>query len=130
MPRTGTCLCGEVSFSAEPMPTLQACHCGMCRKWGGGPLMATPCKDAVFEGPVTRYASSAGAERGFCATCGTHLFFFAKAAGIHAVPIGLFDDQTGLPFRAEVYVDSKPDYYAFSNETKRMTGAEFEAKFR
>ncbi len=92
--------------------------------------MAAPCKAAKFDGPVTHYASSEHAERGFCATCGTHLFFYARTAGIYAVPIGLFDDQTGLPFRAEIYVDRKPDYYAFSNETKQITGAEFEAKFR
>lgn len=128
--RTGSCLCGAVTFSAEPIPTLQACHCGMCRKWGGGPFMATPCRDAAFDGPVSRYASSDHAERGFCATCGSHLFFFAKTAGIHGIPIGLFDDQSGLPFRAELFVDDQPDYYAFGNETKRMTGAEFRAQFR
>ena len=130
MPRTGKCLCGEVSFSAESMPTMQACHCDTCRKWSGGPFMATPCKDANFDGPVARYASSVHAERGFCSTCGTHLFFLAMSQGIHAVPIGLFDDQTDLPFRAEIFVDRKPDYYAFSNKTKQMTGDEFEAKFR
>ncbi|HUT49879.1 MAG TPA: GFA family protein [Alphaproteobacteria bacterium] len=108
---------------------MQACHCDICRKWGGGPFMSTPCKEATFQGPVTRYASSEAADRGFCATCGTHLFFFAKAAGIHAVPIGLFDDQSGLPFRAELFVDSRPDYYVFNNETKQMTGAEYRAKF-
>jgi len=91
--------------------------------------MSTPCKEATFQGPVTRYASSEAADRGFCATCGTHLFFFAKTAEIHAVPIGLFDDQSGLPFRAELFVDSRPDYYVFNNETKQMTGAEYRAKF-
>lgn len=130
MPRTGKCLCGDVSFSAEPLPTMQACHCTMCRKWGGGPFMSSPCRNAVFDGPVTRYASSETCERAFCSTCGTHLFFLAEGSDIHAIPIGLFDDQSGLPFRAEIYVDSKPDYYAFANETKAMTGAEFEAKFR
>ena len=85
MSRTGKCLCGAVTFTAEPMPTMQACHCDMCRKWGGGPYMSTPCTNAVFDGPVTAYASSEIADRGFCATCGSHLFYFAKAAGIHAV---------------------------------------------
>ena len=70
------------------------------------------------------------ATRSFCATCGTHLFYFARAAGIHAVPIGLFDDQSGLPFKAEIFVDRQPDYYAFGNETRRMTGEEFLAQFR
>ena len=129
MSRSGKCLCGEVSFTAEPMPTMQACHCEMCRKWGGGPFMSAPCRNAVFEGPVTAYASSKVADRGFCATCGTHLYYFAKAAGIHAIPIGLFDDQSGLPFRAEIFIDGKPDYYAFANDTAKMTGDEFRAKF-
>jgi len=92
--------------------------------------MSVPCKDAVFDGPVTSYASSEHADRGFCATCGTHLFYFAKGAGIHAIPIGLLDDQSGLPFRAELYVDRKPGYYSFADETKQMTGEEYEAKFR
>lgn len=129
MARTGICLCGEVTFSAEPMPTLQACHCTKCRKWSGAPFMSAPCKNANFDGPVARYASSEHADRAFCSICGTHLYFAPKGAAIHAIPIGLFDDQSGLPFRAEIFVDSQPDYYAFANETKRMTGAEFKAKF-
>lgn len=129
MKRTGSCLCGGVTFEAETMPTMQACHCSMCRKWGGGPFMAVPCKAASFDGSISRYASSEGTERGFCTTCGSGLFFHATGTPIHAIPIALFDDQSGLPFRAEIYIDDKPDYYAFSNETKKMTGAEFEKKF-
>lgn len=129
MSRTGSCLCGACRFTADPMPSLQACHCGMCRTWSGGPFMAVPSRNAVFEGPVSSYASSGHGERGFCATCGSHLFYFAKAAGIHAIPVGLFEDQSGLPFRAEIYVDNQPDYYAFANDTKRMTGEEFLAQF-
>ena len=54
MTRTGSCLCGQVTFTAETMPTMQACHCAMCRKWGSGPFMAVPCKEAVFTGPTVR----------------------------------------------------------------------------
>ena len=92
--------------------------------------MSTPCKEAAFAGPVSSYASSDHAERGFCSKCGTHLFFWAKSLDIHAIPIGLFDDQMGLPFRAELFIDRKPDYYAFSNETRQMTSDEYETKFR
>jgi hypothetical protein len=130
MPRTGNCLCGKVSFSAEPMPTIQACHCDTCRKWGGGPFMATPCTDAVFEGPVSRFRVSEHGDRGFCPSCGTHLFFFAEKLNLHAIPIGLFDDASGLPFSAEMFVDRKPDYYDFANATKKMTGADYVARFR
>ena len=102
----------------------------MCRTWGGGPFLSVPCKSAEFGGTVSRYPSSEGADRGFCPTCGTHLFFHVKRADIYAVPAGLFDDASGIPFRAQIYMDEKPDTYTFADETKNLTGAEFEAKFR
>jgi hypothetical protein len=130
MMRTGSCLCGDVTFEAETMPTMQACHCSMCRKWGGGPFMAVPCQAASFAGPISRYASSEGAQRAFCTTCGTNLYYHTVGGPIHAIPIGLFDDQSELAFRAEIYFDDKPDYYAFANPTKKMTGAGFEERFK
>ncbi|MET1412814.1 GFA family protein [Roseibium sp. HPY-6] len=130
MRRSGSCLCGQVTFSADAIPRLQACHCSMCRKWVGGPFMAVPCKDAEFEGPVQRYASSDGFERGFCSVCGSNLFFHPIGSGIHGIPIGLFDDQTELPFKAEFFIDQKPENYSFSDVTRKMTGEEFAHKFR
>src|SRR4051794_39009432 len=38
--KTGTCLCGSVSVSVKlEKCAFDACHCGMCRKWGGGPAL-------------------------------------------------------------------------------------------
>ena len=125
----GTCLCGSVAVTAEPVPSMQACHCSMCRTWGGGPFLSIPCKSASFDGPVSRFASSDAADRGFCPTCGTHLFFHVKKADIYAVPAGLFDDSSDIPLRAQIYVEEKPDAYSFAEDTKNLTGAEFEAKF-
>lgn len=110
MPRTGSCLGGHVRFTADPIPSLQACHCTTCRKWSGGPFMAVPCKSAAFDGPVERFTLTDRGERGFCPTCGTHLYYHAHAAGIHAIPVGTFDDQSEIPFKAELYIDEKPDY--------------------
>ena len=40
----GTCLCGAVTVSvSQPAASVGACHCRMCRKWGGGPLLAVEC---------------------------------------------------------------------------------------
>jgi len=37
----GSCLCGAIRITAKNINNnVGACHCGMCRKWGGGPLMA------------------------------------------------------------------------------------------
>ena len=39
------------------------------------------------------------------------------------------DDQSGLDFTLEVFIDEKPPFYEFSNETKRMTSHEVIAAF-
>lgn len=95
--------------------------------------MEVDCGQAVtFEGEdhISVFASSDWAERGFCRNCGTHLFYRLKEAGQHMVPVGLFDDDEGLEFGTQVFIDEKPRYYAFSNETKNMTGAEIFALFK
>lgn len=130
MTRTGECLCRAVTLTADTMPSFQSCHCGMCRKWGAGPFMSAPCRSATFEGPVSRYQSSEHVERGFCATCGTHLFYHALTPDVYAVPVDLFDDDRDLPFKAEIYIDDKPERYSFADATKKLTGAEFAALFK
>lgn len=131
--RTARCLCGAVGLSiAADTHSVGACHCGMCRKWGGGPLLAMHCgRDVSIDGEssVSVYDSSAWAERGFCSKCGTHLFYRLKGSGEYAVPAGLFDDQSDLVFEEQIFVDCKPPYYAFANDTRNMTEAEVFAKY-
>ena len=125
---TGGCLCGAVTITANsPADGFGACHCGMCRKWGGGPLMAVNCgTDVAVSGEenVAVFNSSEWAERGFCNKCGSHLFYRLKAGGAHIIPVGLFDDGPDLPFTSQVFIDEKPPNYTFANETKNMTAAE------
>jgi len=127
------CLCGSVSISVQSSSKkVGACHCNMCRRWGGGPFMEIDCGSNVsFEGEdnISIYASSDWAERGFCKNCGTHLFYRLKENNQHMVPIGLFNDNEGLVFESQVFIDEKPSYYSFSNKTNDMTGAELFAKF-
>jgi len=129
MRRTGKCLCGAVTFEADVAPHFHACHCDMCRRWSGSPLMAAMAgPDVAFRGgEVRRYRSSKIAERGFCPTCGSHLFYFSIPAKVFVLPVGLFDDQSGLGMTGEIYVDEQPESYAFAGAHERMTGAEFVA---
>jgi hypothetical protein len=104
----------------------------MCRKWGGGPLLAVDCgADVVIEGEenVGVYDSSQWAERGFCTRCGTHLFYRLKQNQQYHIPAGLLDGCDDLVFESQVFIDEKPGYYAFANETKNMTGAEIFAMY-
>lgn len=131
--RSGSCGCGAVSVLAHRASTkLGACHCRACRRWGGGPLMTISCGTEVeFSGSdhIGVFNSSEWAERGFCQLCGSHLFYRLKQTGQHEMPAGLFDDTDDLQFDHEVFVDERPSYYHFGNQTEEMTGAECFAKF-
>lgn len=129
----GTCLCQAVGIHAQGMSNeLGACHCSMCRKWAGGPFMGVDCGTQVtFQGEdkIAVFDSSGWAERGFCKQCGTHLFYRLKANGQYIVPAGLFDQGAAFVFDHQVFIDEKPAYYSFANETKNMTGAEVFAMY-
>lgn len=126
--RTGGCLCGAVRFTATPrQPHFGACHCAMCRRWAGGVWMAVGCgPDVSFNdsAPVATFSSSKWAERGFCAKCGTALFYRLRDSGHYQMALGAFDDSSGLTFTRQIFIDEKPDSYAFADDTRNLTGAE------
>jgi hypothetical protein len=75
---TGGCLCGAVRYRATADPLrVVSCHCGMCRRASGAAFLTfvhfPAGAFAWIGGQPTRYRSSAEAERGFCAVCGTTL---------------------------------------------------------
>jgi len=130
--RSGRCLCGAVAFEAAMAePHTEACHCSTCRKWGGGPAFSTAVESLTLPdiAPVAWFASSDHAERGFCKACGTHLFWRMRDGGYTVVYAGAFDETEDLPLTSEIFVDEQPGTYAFTGNTKRMTGAEVVAAF-
>ena len=131
--RKGSCLCGAIEISAKTMSRhVGACHCSMCRKWTGGPLLAVNCGSEVsFKGRenISTFDSSEWAERGFCNKCGSHLFYRLKEQSQHIVPVGLFENCETVVFDHQIFIEEKPSFYSFANETKNMTGAEVFAQF-
>jgi hypothetical protein len=128
----GKCLCGAVSVRAKAIKDVEACHCGMCRRWGGGPLMTVHCgPDVQITGndKVGIFTSSVWAERAFCKACGTHLFYRLKQANEYAVSAGLFQDQEGLELKEQIFIDKKPAYYDFANQTPVLTEEQVFKKF-
>ncbi|PCI76676.1 MAG: aldehyde-activating protein [SAR86 cluster bacterium] len=129
----GSCLCGAISFTAKKMTTnVAACHCNSCRKWGGSAFMEVNCGPEVEFNDVDKlsvFDSSEWAERGFCSACGSHLFYRLKETQEHMMPVGLFDDDSGLVFRRQVFIDERPHYYQYSNKTEDLTGEELFAQF-
>lgn len=124
----GRCLCEAVKFSFLLKERhFDACHCSMCRKWGGGPQFTCESAGEIeFQGEenITAYKSSKWAERGFCKKCGTHLFYRLQHHDYTNFNLGLLDEQGEFLFTNQIYTDFKPDYYEFANQTKMMTSDE------
>lgn len=75
---TGGCLCGAVRYRLASSPfDAGYCHCRMCQKFSGSPVMAfatVPLTDFVLtEGEPVRRPSSSFGERWFCGACGSPL---------------------------------------------------------
>lgn len=125
---TGTCLCGAVEISTQEMNlNVGACHCSSCRRWIGGPLLAVDGGtkvDLKGKDSLSIFDSSEWAERGFCKRCGSSLFYRLKHNNQHFIPVGLFGDDHRFHLDHQVFIDEKPEYYCFSQNTKNMTGAE------
>lgn len=129
----GKCLCGAVRFIARPKNfKVGVCHCDMCRRWSGGPFLALECGSEVeFENDdsLKFYRSSDWGERGFCAECGSALFWRTQDREQWVVSAGALVGPENLTLTSQIFIDEKPDYYDFANDTEKLTGAEVFAKF-
>lgn len=103
----------------------------MCRRWTGGPFLAAETHGVVFEGEenIVRYKSSDWAERGFCRTCGSTLFYFMIPSKGYAMSVGAFDEQSTFRLAREIFIDAKPDGFAFSGDQERWTEAKVLEEF-
>jgi hypothetical protein len=125
---TGRCLCGAVNFSARNVePEIHACHCHTCQRWFGGPALGVSAGSVEFDGRehVATFDSSEWAERGFCARCGSSLFYRLKAHDQYVLFTGTFDSQDGITLAGEIFIDAKPPGYDFAGDHARLTGEQF-----
>jgi hypothetical protein len=127
--RSGGCLCGAVRFEARlQTANFGACHCEMCRRWTGSALLGiTLPTDSVRwsgEDSIATRQTSPWAMRAWCRECGSGLWFRVTAEGPYAgkveLPIGLFDDASGLTMTNEIYIDRKPDSFAFEGTDRTL----------
>jgi len=133
-PIKGKCLCGKVRFEVANVHELDVCHCSMCRRWNGGPYIGADTRGGVTltsDTELAWYDSSDWAERGFCKTCGTSLFYRLKADdAFWSISAGTLDLPKGLKVSKEIFVDEKPDYYNLAGDRPRLTGPEFLAQLQ
>jgi hypothetical protein len=115
---TGGCQCGAVRYrSSQLMDNAHLCHCRMCQKAVGNffaALVGAPNDTLVWtRGEPAAFASSDLAERGFCAKCGTPLFYRSIGGTRTGLTIGSLDDPTLAPPQVQVGMEAR---YAFIDD--------------
>jgi hypothetical protein len=116
---SGGCLCGAVRYEVNgPLRDVLICHCQECRRWHGHVSACTAARRedlALVAQRGLRWIDSpqsdAGARRGFCAECGSSLFWDAPGRPTVSIAAGTVDPPTGLRVSAHWYVSQAGDYY-------------------
>ena len=124
----GGCLCGAVRFSTRGrLREVVYCHCSQCRRQTGHHYAATNVKgaDLEIEGAeaLRWYRASDFARRGFCATCGSALFWKRDGADDISVMAGAFDVPSGLKGGVHIFVADKGDYYDIDDGLPQFEGS-------
>ena len=71
------------------------------------------------------YRSSDQGERGFCARCGTSLFWRAPGAGNDvAINVNTLPEDHGQTINEHIWVDDQPAWYDFADDRPRRTAAQ------
>lgn len=120
----GGCLCGDVRYRVHgPLRPVVACHCTQCRKTSGHHVAATAAAPEAVEitGHPRWFRSSKRAERGFCPTCGSNLFW--RGTDHLSIFAGTLDRHPAdLKLAAHIYCDDKGMYYDISDHAPQFGG--------
>lgn len=121
----GSCLCGECVFEVTgKLRNIIACHCTQCRKQTGHYLAATSARLVDFKmqrgEPLRWYRASQTARRGFCANCGSTLFWQADGRDEISIAAGSLDGPTGLTIEGHIFCADRGDYYSVPDEGYRL----------
>jgi len=126
---TGRCLCGAVRYEVRgALRDVVYCHCDECKRWNGsvGAYAATRVADLVVSSGVVSWIASPdsdrGARRGFCAECGSSLFWDPADEDSISIAAGTLDRPTGLRSAGHWYTHQAGDYYELDDELPRDDG--------
>ena len=115
--RTGGCFCGAVRYRVEGEPIDAGyCHCRMCQRTTGAPVVAWGSWDAAGFGWLTAepkiLPSSAQGQRRFCGACGTHILFWtAEEPEIVDVNLVTLDHPEQVAPQYHIWTDSRIPWF-------------------
>ncbi len=115
-PVSGGCQCGAVRYRCDTLlDDAHLCHCRMCQKAVGGPfaaLIGAPRAAITWtRGTPARFRSSEKIDRGFCANCGTPLFYEDVTGDHVSFTIGSLDTPGLFPPRTNDCTDTMVPWF-------------------
>jgi len=128
--RSGGCLCGAVRYEVRgKLRPVVMCHCTQCRRMTGHVMAATAARRADFRlvssAELAWYASSPEARRGFCARCGSTLFWEGGGRDYLSIAAGTLDDASGLSIACHIFVADKGHYYEITDSAPQIRDGAF-----
>ncbi len=125
---SGGCLCGRVRYrTSGPLRPVIACHCEQCRRTSGHFVAASRVPLSGFrverEDGLRWYESSPGIHRGFCAVCGSSLFWQPHDPDSIGIMAGSIDGRVGQPIVRHIYTATAGDYYTIDPDLPQSPGA-------
>jgi len=120
MSKTGSCLCGDVSFAYKSEPgVFLMCHCTDCQKSTGSPvasIIIVPEDDFSVNGSTSSYECEAKVTRSFCKICGSQIFSRIESApGVVAIKTGVLDEQPNIKPNLVCWTKSKPNWFEINH---------------
>lgn len=124
---SGRCQCGAVNFRViGNMRDVVYCHCGQCRRiHGHAPGYSAARKaEMTIEGEdnIVWYRTSDEAQRGFCGSCGSSLFWRPEGRETVSVAAGSINAPTGMKSVRHIYAGDKGDYYQIADGVPQDAG--------
>ena len=117
---TGGCLCGAVKYRIRgDLRGVVNCHCAKCRHFHGNfgayTRVAFDDIEILEDGDLKWFRSvtdeTPNVYRGFCAECGSSLFWHPRDQKFISVAAGSLDQPTGLKTIGHVWTSQIGDWY-------------------
>ncbi len=123
----GGCLCGAVRYAANELTGAGYCHCRMCQKASGAPVVAW-CGAPIgafswTKGKPKEYRSSLKSIRVFCPDCGAQLGFRrAEAPTEMELNLATLDHPEAVAPRYHIYAASQLPWLHIVDNLPRYAG--------